>query len=235
MQCPFCHLQIHPSVKQTTLGQSAQPRYHEGAWRGDAVVIVAESKVCPSCGGATIDLIFTSGITHVTTTRVFPTVGPLGPPPEQVPADLAQDFAEANAVLPISPKASAALSRRCLQAILTEAGYKSRNLASQVDAVLEENDASKSLPPDLRDSLDAIRNFGNFSAHPITDVTSLQIIDVDTGEAEWSLRLVADLFDHYYVRPALAAARRASLNQKLSAAGKPASKVAPSDEVVAKD
>ena len=37
--------------------------------------------------------------------------------------DIAEDYNQAAIVLPYSPKASAALSRRCLQTILTEAGY----------------------------------------------------------------------------------------------------------------
>ena len=49
----------------------------------------------------------------------------------------------------------------------------------QINAVLGEQDASKSLPSALHDTVDAIRNFGNFSAHPITDATTLQIIDVE--------------------------------------------------------
>lgn len=137
---------------------------------------------------------------------------------------ISADYREANLVLPISPKASAALSRRCLQAVLTGAGYTDRNLADQVQKAIDEVSASKALPPALRDSLDAIRNFGNFSAHPITDLTTLQIIDVEEGEAEWCLELLTELFDHYYVRPALAAERRAALAAKLATAGKPAMK-----------
>jgi hypothetical protein len=143
-----------------------------------------------------------------------------------VPAAIAADYREANEVLPISAKASAALSRRCLQAVLTGAGYTDRNLADQVQKAIDENSAAKALPPALRDSLDAIRQFGNFSAHPITDQTTLQIIDVEEGEAEWSLELLGDMFDHYYVRPALAAEKRAALAEKLSAAGKPPMKQA---------
>jgi hypothetical protein len=147
-----------------------------------------------------------------------------------VPESIGTDYREANEVLPISPKASAALSRRCLQAILTAAGYTDRNLANQVQKAIDETSAAKALPPSLRDSLDAIRNFGNFSAHPITDRTTLQIIDVEPGEAEWCLELLIDMFDHYYVRPAVAAEKRAALAEKLSAAGKPPMKAGADQE-----
>jgi hypothetical protein len=73
-------------------------------------------------------------------------------------------------------------------------------------------------------TLDAIRNFGNFSAHPITDLTTLQIIDVQEHEAEYCLDVLDALFDHYYVRPEEAKRKRAALDAKLTAAGKPLSK-----------
>lgn len=91
----------------------------------------------------------------------------------------------------------------------------------QVEAVIRETDVSKALPPSLRENIDAIRNFGNFSAHPITDQTTLQVVDVEEGEAEWCLQMLLDLFDHFYVAPARAAAKRAALGIKLAAAGKP--------------
>jgi hypothetical protein len=72
--------------------------------------------------------------------------------------------------------------------------------------------------------MDAIRNFGNFSAHPVTDQTTLQIIAVEPNEAEWCLDILEEMSDHYYVRPALAAERKAALDAKLAAAGKPRSK-----------
>jgi hypothetical protein len=93
-----------------------------------------------------------------------------------------------------------------------------------IDAVLGETDASKAVSSALRDTVDAVRNFGNFSAHPIDDQTTLQIIDVEPEEAEWCLQIIEEMFDHFYVRPAQAAARKAALNVKLSAAGKPPAK-----------
>ena len=146
------------------------------------------------------------------------------PTPSQVPNEVSEDYSEACAVLTISPKASAALSRRCLQGILSNHGYTGKNLARQVDAVLAETDASKALSPALRTTIDAVRNFGNFSAHPITDITTQQIIPVEPHEAEFCLEIVEEMFDHFYVRPALATARKAALDAKLAAGGKPASK-----------
>ena len=126
--------------------------------------------------------------------------------------------------MPISPKASAALSRRVLQSILRDQGYTSRDLAKQIDDLLRETHTDKVLPTSLRNSVDAIRKFGNFSAHPVTDKTTLQIIEVETEEAEWCLEIVESLFDHYYVRPAAEAKRQENLNKRLQQAGQPPTK-----------
>jgi hypothetical protein len=146
---------------------------------------------------------------------------PLG---DGVPEALKTDYLEACEVLPISAKASAALSRRVLQAILREQGYASRDLAQQIDAVLQETHSDKVLPTSLRQNVDVIRKFGNFSAHPVTDATTLQVIDVEPQEAEWCLEIVERLFDHYYVRPAADARRLAEFNKTLQQAGQPPTK-----------
>lgn len=91
-------------------------------------------------------------------------------------------------------------------------------------ALLKEADPQKAIPGALRDTIDAIRNFGNFGAHPMTDVTSLQVIDVEPEEAEWCLEILEAMFEHFYVAPAAAKARKDALNAKLKAVGKPPAK-----------
>jgi hypothetical protein len=88
---------------------------------------------------------------------------------------------------------------------------------------LGETDLTKVLPRAIHQTVDAIRNFGNFSAGPINDKTSLQVIEVEPEEAEWCLQILEDLFEHFYVGPAAAAAKKAALDAKLKAAGKPPS------------
>jgi hypothetical protein len=180
---------------------------------------------CPECHN---DIVSIQRVGHFLAddgwTQVYPPGSSRAPTSTDVPAPIAGDYKEAAIVLPYSPKASAALSRRCLQAVLRQAGYNQKDLAVQIDAVLRETDARKALPTGVHSMLDAIRNFGNFSAHPITDQTTLQIIDVEEHEAEYCLDILDALFDHYYVRPEEAKRRRAALDKKLTAAGKPLSK-----------
>ncbi len=81
--------------------------------------------------------------------------------------------------------------------------------------------ASKALPSDLAEDVDAIRNVGNFAAHPLKSTNTGLILDVEPGEAEWLLNVLEGLFDFYFVRPARRAEKIAALNQKLADAGKP--------------
>jgi hypothetical protein len=116
--------------------------------------------------------------------------------PRKSPTPVIQhiSFTEACLTLTDSPKASAALSRRCLQHILREkAQVKPGNLAEEIQQVI---DAAK-VPSHISDSLDAVRNIGNFAAHPIKSKASGEIIDVEPGEAEWNLDVLEALFDFY--------------------------------------
>lgn len=138
--------------------------------------------------------------------------------PPEVPVEFATDYYEAVAVLSDSQKASAALSRRCLQHLVREkAGVKHGDLANEIQQVLD----SKQLPTHLAESLDAIRNIGNFAAHPIKSKHTGEITDVENGEAEWLIEVLEQLFDFYFVQPARSKARRDALNAKLESAGKP--------------
>lgn len=86
---------------------------------------------------------------------------------------------EACLVLPDSPKASAAISRRCLQAVLRDAaGVKPADLSREID------EAMPHLPPYLADAIDAVRNVGNFAAHPVKSRSTGEVVDVEEGEAE---------------------------------------------------
>jgi hypothetical protein len=224
MKCPHCQTEFFENWLKTQLSYSRQNAIMKGG-PGDGSPFDAYTlaATCPNCLGSTFNFIIEASNTtdKFYVSQIYPRGGKFAPPPFEVPAQIASDYIEANEVLPISSKASAALSRRCLQAVLSAQGYAGRDLVKQVEAAINESDPSKALPLALRENIDAIRNFGNFSAHPITDQTTLQIVEVEEGEAEWCLQLLLDLFEHYYVAPARAAAKRAALAAKLAKAGKP--------------
>lgn len=136
--------------------------------------------------------------------------------PLEVPEHVRKDYAEAAEVLPISEKASAALSRRCLQTVLREAGGSNKtDLSDQIEEVLP------SLPKAIQESVDHIRVIGNFATHPIKSKSSGEMIAVEPGEAVWNLDVLDMLFDFYYVVPKKVKEKREAANRKLAEAGKP--------------
>lgn len=135
--------------------------------------------------------------------------------PNVVPENIRSDFLEAAAVLAISEKASAALSRRCLQNLLNDKGIAGRTLDNQID------NAMTNLPSRLSENIDMIRTVGNFAAHPLKAQSTGLICEVEPEEAAWNLEVLEDLFDYYYVQPLIAQERRKKLDAKLQGLGKP--------------
>jgi hypothetical protein len=138
--------------------------------------------------------------------------------PPEVPKEIVEDYKEACLVLNDSPKASAALSRRCLQNLLRgAAGIKPGDLSSEIQQVLD----SGKLPAPIADNIDAIRNIGNFASHPNKYKSTGEVVPVEPEEAEWNLDVLESLFDFYFVQPARAKAKKDALNKKLADASKP--------------
>lgn len=224
MKCPHCQIDFHdlwdakPIMHRTHVLQLNMNDIHAGSWH-------YKTCYCSSCGGSIIVLYCSGSYGEVISSiEAYPKYSARGKNVSDVPNEIIADYKESCDVMGISAKASAALSRRCLQNILNANGYTGRDLSKQIDAVLNESDPKKVIPPKLRDAIDGVRNFGNFSAHPITDLTTLQIVDVEPEEAEWCLEIIEECFEHFYINPAIVKRRKAALDAKLAAAGKPASK-----------
>ena len=217
MKCPHCSIMFHDTWTREAISLSSLSP-HVWGWK---------ATLCPNCTNPIIRLgvmkRFVSGQGRATyelfdqdSFLAYPKFPVRAPVSDAVPVSFKTDYAEACDVLTISSKASAALSRRVLQGILSENGYAGRNLKTQIERAIDETDPQKVLPSRIRNTIDAIRKFGNFAAHPITDLTTLQIIDVEPGEAEWCLQIIEDLFEHYYIGPAESAKRLRELEQKIN-------------------
>lgn len=158
------------------------------------------------------------GYSEKSRTLIYPKNFTRKPIDAGIPKQFAEDYEEAAEILPISPKASAALSRRCLQHILREVGgFKARDLNTEIQMAID----SGKLPSHITESIDAIRNIGNFAAHPLKSTNTAEVLPVEPGEAEWALDVLDFLFDFYFIQPELARKRRDALNAKLAEAGKP--------------
>ena len=207
MKCPHCLVTIHDD------GSEADISIHE---HFEWFVYYLH---CPNCekvicwlGSAPADDEVANWI------MIHPRSIGRAPVPPEVPKMISEDYIEASLVLADSPKASAALSRRCLQHILREkAKVKHGDLAREIQEVI----SNGSLPSHIAESLDYVRNIGNFATHPNKSLATGAIVAVDPGEAEWSLDVIELLFDFYFVQPEAARRKRAALNEKLGELGKP--------------
>ena len=210
-----CLVEFHDTKNEEYLGKDADG--HWSIFRFD----------CPAC--KRMNLFLVTGVVSnaggrliISTVHSSIAVRPFGtnrpPCPQEVPENIASDYREACLVFPFSAKASAALSRRCLQNLLRDAAkVKPSDLSKEIQEVID----SGKLPSQLSDSIDAIRNIGNFAAHPVKSKSTGEIVDVEPEEAEWNLDVLESLFDFYYVQPAKIASKRNALNAKLLETGKP--------------
>ena len=198
MKCPYC--------LENFFEQQTERAFDVGGDIDGRYVVLNHS--CPACKRSALTVVqimestYRDGRVLKTERRtlVRPKAANRPPPPKEVPQKFSQDYAEACLVLPDSAQASAALSRRCLQHILREvAKVKPRNLADEIQEVLD----SGKLPSHIHDSLDAVRNIGNFAAHPTKSKSTGEILPVEAGEAEWTLDVLEALFDFYFVQPAI--------------------------------
>ena len=133
------------------------------------------------------------------------------------PTSALEDYNEAYLISTLSPKASATLARRALQAMVRDFfGVKERTLHQEILAIKDRCN------PDLYDAIMGLKSIGNIGAHPEHD-TSL-IVAVEVGEADALLDLIHLLDREWYVARAETQARIAKVRsidqvKKAAAAG----------------
>ena len=221
MQCPHC------SIAFRDIWHRNRMKYDNGFDAGWDCI----TTVCPECHKPSIKISKASSTTGaplvdmvskalVKEQWVYPTSRRGKRFGHEVPDDFKNDYLEACEVLLVSPRSSATLSRRILEAVLREQGYRQSRISEQIDAVRNESVPDKKLPTVLLRIIDAVRQFGNFSAHEKKSPRTLQIIDVEPGEAELCVEIVEGLFEHYYVRPVIETEKLEKVNEKLRQLGR---------------
>jgi hypothetical protein len=119
------------------------------------------------------------------------------PQPDYIPMAIRQDYEEACKILHLSPKASATLSRRCLQGMIRDF-WSSKVQDLKKDTLWHEIEAIKDdVDPETWDVLKATKDVGNIGAHMQKDVNL--IIDVTSQEAIQLIETIEYLFKDWYI------------------------------------
>jgi len=179
--CPYCGIRFsldgvsidYCSPKFERVNFYSKKSSHD---EGDKHYTIASHK-CPECRKQIMwlhEVVFKEGDEGTLDTEIVSTMllfpkHPIKQIPDEVPEKLALDFREAYETLSISPKASAALSRRCLQNLIREEGIVEKTLFAEIQQLLKKN----KLPKYLADDLDSIRNVGTSLLTP----SKTQILD----------------------------------------------------------
>jgi hypothetical protein len=211
IDCPHCHRAITLNTNEAVVYVS-----NPNAYQLRHTVLGGD---CPSCGKPVLyyrpEQESHNGLRPVWTKQGVYNIWPMSrqgaPVSPHVPKAIATSFIQARAVLQQSPMASAALSRRCLQHVIRDCFQITKHRL--VDEISELSNRPE-IPSGFVAMLQAVRKYGNFAAHPATESATGEIVEVESGEAEWLLEILEELLDIAYVKPAGQAARLAKLQQK---------------------
>jgi len=115
------------------------------------------------------------------------------PFPDYIPEQLRNDYEESCLIKNKSPKASATLSRRCLQGIIRDFwGIKKKRLIDEINELEDKIDSI------TWDAINSVRHVGNIGAHMEEDVNL--IIDVEPEEAGLLIWLIETLLTDWYIQ-----------------------------------
>jgi hypothetical protein len=217
MTCPHCSTIVHVNFHSTNSIQTPS-----GDW-GQYEILYG---ICPNCDRPIAYLLHGKSELGGREVRIMdPEWKKLIFPKESrlentidIPKVYLEDYEESLKVLASSPKASAALTRRLLQNILREEyKIKERTLSEEIEKFV----TITGIPSHLTTAVDAIRQIGNFAAHPTKEKATGEIVPVEIGEAEWLVEVIESIFDFTFIQPKKLERRKQELNKKLEKIGKP--------------
>lgn len=192
--CPFCSAAIaisHSTYNSRTSSFGSSTGYSNPLNGIDSDAISLEFYRCPNCQEISIYLYGKGEKTE----NIFSPVRPNSLAkqfPNYIPKSIIDDYNEAYAILYLSPKASATLSRRCLQGMIRDFwGIVKPRLIDEI------NELQSKVSPSQWKAIDSIRSIGNIGAHMEKDVNT--IVDIEPDEAEKLLKLIELLLAKWYV------------------------------------
>lgn len=197
-KCPYCSITM-PITNETYISQfpafgtynGRKSMYQPDESRFIDSCLQIQFYKCPNCGEYTIFAIGKGSKVE----DVFVPIKPISSAqqfPKYIPEGIRNDYEEACAIVNLSPKASATLSRRCLQNMIRDFWkIKEKNLYAEIEAL----DAV--IPPTQKKVLHSLRQIGNIGAHPEADINT--IIDIDPEDASKLIKVIEFFIDKWYI------------------------------------
>lgn len=196
-QCPFCSM-IMPISKDTQQDHYPSFDKDDGTYypsKGGKAYYASCLKLafykCPNCNQITI----TAKGMGESVNDVDMLIHPKSLAqqfPDYIPEAIRQDYEEAYSIVFLSPKASATLSRRCLQGMIRDFWeIKESNLSKAIEKLEDK------IPAAQWKVIDGIRRIGNIGAHMEKDISL--IVDIDPDEARKLLKLIEPLMEQWYI------------------------------------
>ena len=194
-QCPYCSMVI-PIIDATHSTRSiafaeAYVIGKNGNWIPSDSCIKIEFFKCPDCGQYTV---FAHG-EGKKVSEIEYYLHPLSLAkqfPSYIPSAIRSDYEEACAIVNLSPKASATLSRRCLQGMIRDFwDIKESNLAKAIEKL------EGKIPAPQWKVIDGVRRIGNIGAHMEKDINL--IVDIEPDEAQKLIKLIEHLLEQWYI------------------------------------
>lgn len=194
-QCPYCSMfmPITNDTHSCRIPSFDRPddSYTSDPNNFDASSCYVDFFLCPNCEQYTIKVTGAGSMVKDVNAFVRP-ISNATQFPTYIPVSIRNDYEEACAIANLSPKASATLSRRCLQGMIHDFwGIKLKNLNQEISALKDK------IPADLWSSIDALRQLGNIGAHMEKDTDV--IVDIDPNEAESLIKLIELLMKEWYI------------------------------------
>lgn len=121
--------------------------------RNHGTVPVVSMSHCTACGRESV---------YIGTQIVLPGESDAPPPAADLPTELQADYEEARAILPRSPRGSAALLRLTIQKLLPHLGATKKT----IDASIGELVSNGKIKTPIQKALDTVRVIGNEAVHP---------------------------------------------------------------------
>ncbi|MEN5216348.1 DUF4145 domain-containing protein [Pseudomonas pudica] len=199
-KCPYCN---HAATITGNNQSYSVHKFNDGNYTGADLGVSVKTVVCPNAECKQVVLTVTlgktrwaNGHTHMDGVAMerwslLPASSAI-PFPQYVPLAIRQDYEEACKIVNLSAKASATLSRRCLQGMIRDFwNIKKGRLVDEIAALEDKVD------PDTWAAIDAVRTIGNIGAHMEKDINT--IIEVDPDEAALLIELIETLIKDWYI------------------------------------